>query len=204
MNKAKIKKGLDTLAAGDHHLADMLGKIGYPPPRIRPAGFETFLTTIISQQISNQAAATITRRVLALMDEVTAEALLGISDTQLRDAGLSQRKLEYAQGLARAIAAGEFDPDSLRTLSDQEAIAAIVKLRGFGVWSAEVYLMVSLGRPDIFPADDLIIRASLRKLKRKRAELTAKKARELVAHWAPYRSAGSLFLWHMHHMRDSY
>lgn len=200
MNKRQIKKALDVLAERDTHLCAALKRVGYPEPRLSPKGFEAFLTAIISQQISIRAAATIKQRVVDALGEVTPEVLLSLPIETLRCAGMSYRKVEYARGLAEAIVSGEFSPDALEDMDDQEAIKQITQLRGFGVWSAEVYLMFSMGRPDIFPADDLIIRQSLEKMKRKRKKLTAKPARELVKHWAPYRSVGSLFLWHLHHV----
>jgi len=199
LNAKKIEKMLASIAQCDPHVAKALNSIGCPAARIRPQGFETFLTTLISQQISKQAAETITGRVLALMPQVAPGVFLGLPIELLREAGMSMRKIEYTRELAKAISSGEFLPERLETMSDTEAIEHIVKLRGFGVWSAEIYLMFSLGREDIFPADDLIIRIALKKLKKKRVDLTPKHARELVQHWSPYRSAGSLFLWHMHH-----
>lgn len=199
MNKTQIKKGLDTIASADKHVARALEAVGYPQPRLRPAGFETFLETIVSQQISVKAAASILARVKTLLPLCNAESLLAISTDQLRSAGLSQRKVEYLQGLAWAIAEGEFSPESLHEMDDERAIESIVRLRGFGRWSAEIYLMFSLGRPDIFPADDLILRVSLQKVKKLGTRPTPKSARQKVEHWGPWRSVGSLFLWHYHH-----
>ncbi|MFL0810480.1 MAG: DNA-3-methyladenine glycosylase 2 family protein [Agarilytica sp.] len=198
MDKRFIKKAMDAIAARDTHVAAQLEKVGYPEPRKRPAGFEAFLKTIISQQISNAAAATIQARVMDCLPEISAQALLATPVTSLREAGMSQRKVEYAQGVAQAIVDGTFNLKALEKMDDQSAIEHIVQLRGFGVWSAEIYLMFSLGRKDIFPADDLIIRQSLQTLKRKRNKVTAGKARAITKCWAPYRSAGSLFLWHIH------
>ena len=138
-------------------------------------------------------------RVRALLPMFSAEAVLALPETALREAGLSQRKTEYAVGLAQAIATGEFVPDGLAQMSDQAAIDTIVGLRGFGRWSAEIYLMFSLGRMDIFPADDLALQVALQRLKNLTDKPTAKRARDMVEHWAPWRSAGSLFLWHYHH-----
>lgn len=199
MNKAMIKKDLDILANKDKHVADALSEYGYPAPRPREGGYEAFLTTIISQQISIQAARTITERVFAALGEVTPRATLKTSDIILRGAGLSQRKLEYARGLAEAVISKRFRIDELSNMDDDQAIEHIVQLKGFGVWSAEIYLLFSLGRRNIFPADDLIIRTALKKLKRKRKTLTAALSRDLVKKWAPQKSAGSLFLWHLHH-----
>lgn len=199
MNKTQIKKGLDAIASVDKHVAGALEVIGYPKPRLRPGGFETFLETIVSQQLSVKAAATILTRVKALLPVCDAETLLAVSTERLRAAGLSQRKVEYTQGLARAIVEGEFAPESLGEMDDDGAIEAITRLRGFGRWSAEIYLMFSLGRPDIFPADDLILQVSLQKVKRLRTKPTSRIARQKVEHWGPWRSVGSLFLWHYHH-----
>lgn len=199
MNQARIIRHLDRLALRDNDLQRALERVQYPPPRIRPAGFETLLAAVVSQQISTAAAAAIQRRVRALLPTMDAAALLLLPPGALREAGLSQRKAEYVQGLAEAIAAGHFDPAELDAMDDQAAIRAISALRGFGAWSAEIYLMFSLQRSDIFPAGDLALRIALQKLKGLDTPLNEKQARELVAAWSPYRSAGSLFLWHYYH-----
>jgi len=199
MDEQHIKHALHALADIDEDIAQSLDKIGLPSPRMRPAGFETFLNTIVSQQISTKAADTIWGRVSNLMQNIDATTLLTIPDKLLREAGLSKRKMEYAQGLAAAIVTGDFNPDGLIEMSDSDAIEAITKIRGFGRWSAEIYLMFSLQRQDVFPADDLIFLTSLQKIKNLTERPTPKKARELIKHWSPWRSAGSLFLWHYHH-----
>jgi DNA-3-methyladenine glycosylase II len=196
MDEHIIHQGIQALADLDPDVAGALGQLGPPPPRIRPAGFETFLSTIVSQQISTEAARAIMARVAALLPERSAAALLDVDDEALRGAGLSYRKVEYAKGLARAVTESRFDIEGLEAMADDNAIAAITALRGFGRWSAEIYLMFSLGRRDIFPADDLALQVALGRLKGLDGKPTPKQARELVAHWAPWRSVGSLFLWH--------
>lgn len=183
------------LALADEDVARALESVGPPEPRVRPAGFPTLLSTIVGQQISAEAARTILGRVEALLADSSPEALLRLRNATLRKAGMSMRKVEYAKGLAKAIVKGEFDVDGLADLDDEEAIEAITALRGFGRWSAEIYLMFSLGRPDIFPSGDLALRVALGRLKGLEERPTAGQADELVAHWSPYRSAGSLFLW---------
>ena len=196
MNEQRIRQGLDALASIDDDVAQALALVGTPPPRIRPAGFETLLHTIVSQQISVEAARAIMGRVGEAMGELTPAALLALNSEQLRAAGLSARKVEYAQGLAEAIHSGSLEIGSLETMDDNAAIDAITQLRGFGRWSAEIYLMFSLGRSDIFPADDLALQVALGKLKGLDRKPTPKQCRELVAHWSPWRSVGSLLLWH--------
>ena len=173
-----------------------LEQVRYPKPRIRAPGFETLLSTIVSQQISTEAAAAVMRRVRELLPRMEAGELLKLPPGALRAAGLSLRKVEYVEGLAQAMAQGRFDPSRLAAMDDQAAIDAITELRGFGAWSAEIYLMFSLQRSDIFPAGDLALRIALQKLKGIESPLDDKQARALVEPWSPYRSAGSLFLWH--------
>lgn len=196
MDAKLIDRGLSALAKIDPEVAAAVAVLGAPPPRLRPPGFETFLATIVSQQLATEAARAILGRVQDLLPEISAQALLAVEDGALRAAGLSYRKIEYAKGLAQAVQDGRFDIDALAGMSDEEAIASITALRGFGRWSAEIYLMFSLRRPDIFPADDLALQVALGRLKQLDGRPTAKQARDLVAHWAPWRSVGSLFLWH--------
>ncbi len=196
MDRRVIKKGMEALAELDRDVARAAKQVGMPAPRLRPAGFETMFASILSQQISTEAARAIRGRVVALMEDVSPESLLKVDPEALRGAGMSYRKIEYARGLAEAIVQGELDLEGMRKQSDDEVIAAITAMRGFGLWSAEIYLMFSLRRRDIFPAGDLALRSSLAKLKSVDEKLTPKQAREMVEHWAPWRSVGSLFLWH--------
>ena len=196
MNQLKIKRHLDALALRDSDLRRGLRLVRYPAPRIREQGFETFLSTIVSQQISTEAAAAIMRRVRELLPVMQADRVLELAPGKLRAAGLSARKVEYVEGLARAMVNKEFDPARLVQMEDAAVIEMITSLKGFGVWSAEIYLMFSLQRSDVFPAGDLALRVALQKLKGLDQPLGEKQAREVVASWAPYRSAGSLFLWH--------
>lgn len=195
MNRKKIHRGMQFLSNIDEDFARGMGVVGVPEPRIRAPGFSTFFSTIISQQISAAAANTIAHRVDEVLGEITPETVLRVETERLREAGMSYRKIEYAQGLARAIVDGRFNPDALTALDDTEAIGHIVELRGFGTWSAEIYLMFSLQREDIFPADDLALRVALAKLKGLQAKPTPAQARKMIAHWSPWRSVGSLFLW---------
>ncbi len=196
MDESKIRRHLDHLAKSDPDLHRGLKLVRYPAPRIRKQGFETLLSTIVAQQISTEAAAAIMRRVHALLPAMGPEEALRLPVGTLRAAGLSARKVEYVEGLAQAIVDNRFDVTRLSAMDDQSAITAITSLRGFGTWSAEIYLMFSLQRADIFPAGDLALRIALQKLKGIEELLSDKQARELVEPWAPYRSAGSLFLWH--------
>ncbi|MEJ6121400.1 DNA-3-methyladenine glycosylase 2 family protein [Vibrio sp. 2-Bac 85] len=199
MNKENMMLGMEALSLIDEDIKQAYTEIGLPAERSSPEGFETFLSTIISQQLSTKVAMVIKDRVVALMEDLTPESLLNIPDQSLRDAGLSWRKVEYAKGLAEAIATNRFDIDNLGKLSDDDAIKAITEIKGFGRWSAEIYLMFSLDRKDVFPADDLGLLVALKHLKGVPEKPTAKQAREIVKHWSPWQSAGALFLWQYYH-----
>jgi DNA-3-methyladenine glycosylase II len=196
VNKQHIAIALAELARIDSDVARALESVGLPEPRIRPQGFETLLSTIVSQQISTQAAKAIMGRVRALLPQPSAAAILALEDKTLREAGLSFRKIEYAKGLAQAVESGRLNIAALAAASNEEAIETIMSLRGFGRWSAEIYLMFSLQREDIFPADDLALQVALGRLKNLDQKPTPKQASILIEHWSPWRSAGSLFLWH--------
>ncbi len=196
MNQQTVNRHLDRLASRDADLRRGLVEVGYPAPRIRAPGFETLLSTIVSQQISTAAAAAIMQRLQALLPAMEPAALLELPPGALRAAGLSAPKVDYATGLARAIADGRLAPGAFDAMEDAAVVEAITALKGFGVWSAEIYLMFALRREDVFPAGDLALRGALRRLRRLDEKLTEKRARELVADWSPWRSAGSLFLWH--------
>ncbi len=194
-----IKKGLSALSKVDEDIAKAYKNIGPPEPRIRENNFASFLSIIIGQQISTKAAAAIMSRVVSTLPSLTASSILDTDGQLLRDAGLSWRKIEYAKGLALAVTTGELAIDELDAMSDQEVIDSITRLRGFGPWSAEIYLMFSLHRPDIFPADDLALLSALAHLKSLKERPTPKEARTLIEHWSPNKSVGALFLWHYYH-----
>lgn len=200
MNEAIIKHALDAIAALDPDVAKALPLTGYPVPRIRPAGFEALFSIVVSQQLSTHAARAIMDRANALLPNINAESVLASSTQALRKLGLSRQKISYLHGLSKATLNGEFNPEALAAMDDQTAIDNIVALKGFGPWSAEIYLMFSLQREDIFPAGDLALLLALQRLKNLSEKPSPKQARELTIRWSPWRSVGSLFLWQYYHV----
>ena len=199
MNHKIIHQGLDNIATRDSDVAKALEQLGYPEPRIRAQGFETFFSIVVSQQLSTHAATAIMGRARDLIPELNAQSVNSLTADELRGIGLSRQKVTYIQGLCQAVLDGSFDPDALESMDNDTAIKQIVALKGFGSWSAEIYLMFSLQRPDIFPSGDLALLQSLQRLKRLDEKPTPKQAQQIIAHWSPWRSVGSLFLWHYYH-----
>jgi DNA-3-methyladenine glycosylase II len=155
------------------------------------------LRSVIGQQLSVKAAATIYDRVLALFGGETPapERLLETEPQALRDVGLSWRKVEYVRDLADHVVSGELELDRLDELSDADVIAEITAIRGFGVWSAQMFLIFFLGRPDVLPTGDLGIRRAVQ-VAYELDELPAPAELERIAEpWRPHRSLASIYLW---------
>jgi DNA-3-methyladenine glycosylase II len=199
MNQQIIKQGLDEISVIDKDVSKALKQRGYPSPRIRPRGFETLFNIVVSQQLSTHAAAAIMGRAKNLLPNFNAESVLKLADGELREVGLSKQKVSYIEGLSEAVINGDLVLESLIDMDNETAIKSIVALKGFGPWSAEIYLMFSLQRTDIFPSGDLALLQSLQRLKNLDEKPTPKQAQKIIAHWSPWRSVGSLFLWHYYH-----
>jgi DNA-3-methyladenine glycosylase II len=192
-----LARAIDRLAGVDADIAAALERIGYPLPRLREPGFPTLLRIMVAQQVSTRAAAAIWDRLeLACAPLVSAERFLGLDDATLRAIGLSRRKMEYGRGLAEAVAGRVLDLDGLAGQAEEAAIAAISALRGFGRWSAEIYLLFALGRTDSFPGDDLAVQIGMQRLKGLPVRPDRRRMDALAEPWRPYRGCGALFLWH--------
>jgi DNA-3-methyladenine glycosylase II len=164
----------------------------------RPAdAYGALLRAIVGQQLSTKAARTIYRRVCELFDGTTPspEQLLAASEADLRSAGLSGRKVEYVRDLASHVLSGELELDRLGELSDEEAIAEIVAVRGLGQWTAEMFLLFHLERPDVLSGGDLGIRKAVQ-VEYGLDEMPApQRVLEIGEPWRPHRSLASLYLW---------
>lgn len=190
------RAALAELCACDPDLAAIEAAAGPLPWRVRPAGFCGLLQAIVGQQISNQAAAAIWRRVAALPGATTPAGLLALDEEALRGAGLSRPKIAHARALAAAFADGRLDDAALAGLDDEAAVAAISSVRGLGRWTAEVYLLFALGRADVFPAADLALAAAAAHLKRLDGRPTARALLALAEAWRPHRALAARLLWH--------
>ena len=194
-----LKSGLRAIAARDAHVAAALERFGFPELRRRPPGFEALLRAIVAQQISIHAAASIWKRIEACVAPLTAEAYCAAGDDALRACGLSRQKLSYGRSLAELVASGEVPLDALDAMEDEDAIATLVKIKGVGRWTAEVYLMFALGRRDMWPADDLGLMVGMQRMKNLRKRPDRKRMLRLGEPWRPHRSAGAHLLWHYFH-----
>jgi len=192
----QIAAGLDAVAASEPAIAAALERAGYPEPRIREAGYRTLLRTIVGQQVSVAAAASVWRRMEALLGEEMAPAtLLAQEFDALRACGLSRQKQSYARSLCELVASGELDLAHLPA-DDEEAIAQLVRIKGIGRWSAEIYLLFAEGREDIWPAGDLAVQAGIGRILGLEERPSEKETRALAEGWRPHRGAVAIFTWH--------
>lgn len=192
----QLRAGLDAIAAIEPGMGRALAIAGYPEPRIRPTGYATLLRTIVGQQVSVAAAASVWNRLEALLGaDIAPEALLAAEFDALRGCGLSRQKQGYARSLCELVVAGSIDFDALPA-DDEEAIAQLVRIKGIGRWSAEIYLLFAEGREDIWPAGDLAVQAGLHKLLALEERPSEKRTRELAEGWRPHRGAAAIFTWH--------
>jgi DNA-3-methyladenine glycosylase II len=159
--------------------------------------FSALVRTIVGQQLSTKAAATIHGRLIALMPAgiATPQAIATLGDAQLRQVGLSRQKSAYLRDLAAKSVSGELHLDSLSEMTDEQVIEAITKVKGLGRWSAEMFLMFRLRRPDVLPVDDLGIVNAIHRLYKLRKKPSADRIRKMGETWRPYRTVACYYLW---------
>ena len=188
--EADIREGCDWLARTEPRFAHALEHAGTPPLRRREGGFAALLRTICAQQLSVAAADSVWSKLRAAGAD-NPEVLAGLSEDALRACGLSRPKIRYA----RAIAEAGIDYPALARLPEEDAIATLTRVPGIGVWTAEIYLMFSVGRADIFAPGDLALQESTRLLFRLPERPQEKALRARAAEWSPWRGVAARLLW---------
>jgi DNA-3-methyladenine glycosylase II len=168
-------------------------------PRIslcrRGEPFLTLARAIVGQQISVKASQSIWERLCAVAPDMTPQQVLALERGILRGCGLSGRKAEYVLDLARHFASGAVDPSRWPFMDDEALIAELVKVRGIGRWTAEMFLIFNLLRPDVFPLDDLGLRRALSVHYGAGRKVSLARMRKLGARWSPWRSVATWYLW---------
>ena len=192
---AKIQLARASLAAADPALARVDAAIPEFEWRLRPGGFAGLLQMIVEQQVSTAAAAAIWRRFQLGLGEVTPETVGSADEATLRSLGLSLQKARYALGMARAHLDGSPDFTALPSMDDEQAIAALVALKGVGRWTAELYLLFCEGRLDVFPGGDLALQEAMRVAAREISRPGEKQLYARAEAWRPYRGVAAHMLW---------
>jgi DNA-3-methyladenine glycosylase II len=192
------KKRMEALAKADPILGAVIKELKLKPLGKRTDHFESLVGSIISQQLSGKAADTIFGRFVALFPGNKFPEAAEVARTplpKLRKAGLSRGKATYIKDLARRVAKGEIDFAKIHLKKDEEVITELVKVKGIGRWTAEMFLIFFLRRPDVFSAGDLGLQNAVKKLYRMKKHPTPAQMERLARRWAPHRSLAALYLW---------
>ena len=200
LTEAELARGVRMLVRRDSDLERIVSRFGAPPLWERPPAFGTLVQIILEQQVSLASARAAYERLVAVAKSPTAERLFDLGERALAAAGLTRQKTAYIHALAGAVVRREFDIDGLGSLDDDAAHAALVKLRGIGPWSADIYLLMALGRPDVWPRHDLALASAMREVKRLRSVPGIERQLEISESWRPWRAVAARILWH-HYLR---
>lgn len=184
------------LAQRDADLAAVVTKYGRPPLWVREPGFPSLVYIILEQQVSLASARAAYQRLVAATRRLTPAAFLRLSDSELKAIGYSRQKTLYTRLLAEALDRGHFDLRHLHDLHDDSARKMLIALKGIGNWTADIYLLSALRRPDIWPVGDLALATAVQEVKRLRAHPSPEKLEKMSTPWRPYRAVAARLFWH--------
>lgn len=186
----------DTLGLIDGDFAQIINNYGYPPFWSRPNTFESLVHIILEQQVSMASALAALNKVKEAIQEVTPARLLLLTDEELKGCYFSRQKMAYVRYLAEAILSGQINLAGLELLPDDDVRIRLTALKGIGNWTVDIYLMFVLHRADIFPAGDLAVVQSIKKVKALPAGVSKEELITIAQQWQPYRTVATMLLWH--------
>lgn len=192
-----MKQAISHLKRADPVLAAIIERVGPYSIQYREPTFQTLVRSIVYQQLSGKAALTIFNRLVAATasGEITPEAVLSLPLEQMRAIGLSAQKSAYIRDLAERTLAGEVQFSGFSTLSDEQIIEQLTRVKGVGIWTVQMFLIFALQRPNVLPTGDLGVRSAIRKAYRLRALPKPAKVQTIARKWHPYCSVASWYLW---------
>jgi DNA-3-methyladenine glycosylase II len=196
LDERAISEALRYLAAVDADLAYLHLQLGAPPLWPREPGFPTLIHIVLEQQVSLASAQATFNRLVAATNPLTPSRLLELDDETLRTVGFSRQKAAYARQLALALIESRLDLERIAQMEDGAARHTLISLKGIGPWTADIYLLMALRRPDVWPAGDLALQIALQQIKELPTRPTPVEMEELAAPWRPWRAVAARLLWH--------
>lgn len=196
LTKTSLKAAARGIAAEHPELARVHDLYGTPPLWDRPTGFGTLLNIILEQQVSLASAKACFDKLAARIGNVSPEKLLTLSDSEMKTVGFSRQKAAYARHLSEAILEKRIDLDGLHDLPDAEVKAELVKLKGVGEWTSDIYLLMAMLRPDVMPKGDIALHEAYRKLTNDDRRPGSDEFAAIAEKWRPFRSVAARLLWH--------
>jgi DNA-3-methyladenine glycosylase II len=195
LTEITLARAAKTLAQRDKDLAAIFEKLGPPPLWARHPGFSTLVKIILEQQVSLASAASIFARLQKNIVPFRPARMLELGEGHLKSQGLTRQKTAYCLHLAQSLADKRLRLAQLSRMSDIDAKAALLELKGIGPWSADIYLLMALGRPDIWPTNDLALAIAMTELRRLDTRPNSNQLAEMAEQWKPYRSVAARMLW---------
>jgi len=195
LTRASLGAGARALRARDRNLGGVLDRLGVPPLWARRPGFPTLVRIILEQQVSLAAALTLYRRLSRHLGGVTAEAIGAMGEPGLRQFGLTRQKARYCHGLATRVLDGSLDLSAVAGLPDDDGRALLLSVPGLGPWTVDIYYLMALRRPDVWPRGDLALASALRDVLLLPALPTREEQHAIAEKWTPWRSVAARLLW---------
>ncbi len=195
LDDRKLLDAVGVLIRRDPDLAAVVERHGAPPMWSRPPGFPTLIRIILEQQVSLSSARAAYNRLDAATGGITPESFLKLGDAELKAVGFSRQKTRYGRILAESLLDGSLDLDSLGGLEDDEARERLMSLKGIGRWSADIYLLMALRRPDVWPRNDLALVSAVTRIKGLAAPPSPEEFDEIGEAWRPWRSVAARLAW---------
>jgi DNA-3-methyladenine glycosylase II len=196
LNEEVFAQAMRDLAQRDADLAAVLEKYGPPPLWVRDPGFPTLVYIILEQQVSLASARAAYQRLQQAVTPLTPGRFLKLSDGELKRIGFSRQKTHYTRLLADAIRRRQLDLQDLHDLHDDQAREKLIALKGIGPWTADIYLLSALRRPDIWPVGDLALATAVQEVKRLRKRPSPERLEKMSAPWRPFRAVAARLFWH--------
>lgn len=196
LNDDALTRAVRLLARRDPDLRRVVRRFGAPPMWARESGFSTLLHIILEQQVSLASARAAHTRLLEVATPLSPSRFLRLDDATLKAVGFSRQKTLYGRELARSIVDGLLDLDALSSMDDATVRSELIKIKGIGRWTADIYLLMVLRRPDIWPTGDLALAVAAQKVKRLEARPTQEDLNEMSEAWRPWRAVAARILWH--------
>ena len=197
LDKDSLRTGVSALTEMDPDLGQVVNELGHPSLWSRESGFPTLIHIILEQQVSLASAKSAFDKLNdAAEDELTPQTFLSFSDSDLKEFGFSRQKAKYGRELSQALASNKLSLDTLHKLDDADARNTLMSIKGIGPWTANIYLLMALRRPDVWPSGDLAVKKAIEEIKNLDETPNNEQASEIAIQWKPWRSVATMILWH--------
>ena len=195
LNRETVEQGCRELAQRDEVLATLFERNGVPPMWTRPTGFATLVQLILEQQVSLASAAAVYARIRALLPRMTPRTYLDLGEARLRSCGVSRQKIRYTRLLAEGLAQGDWRLADVHRASAEGARVALTALTGIGPWTADVYLLMAMRHPDVWPPGDVALIRQFEKVMPMRS-IDSRASVRRIRNWSPWRAVAARLIWH--------